>query len=247
MLHKYLAEYDLAAHFSARAVRKQVLFERRLERIGAPTPGGRLWDVASGDGQFLALAREHGWEVSGVELNPAAADRARTRGLPVEEGLFEEMEELPWGEVDVVTSWDTLEHTPRPRAFADKLARLLRPGGRLHLTTLNRHALVGRCFGMQWSMVVEDHFTYWSRRSLVALAERAGLQVTQVHSFGLGRDFFRWLDRRSKPVQATGSSGVASADWSSRRPVLMAETMANHALDLTGLGVGIAIEARRVA
>jgi 2-polyprenyl-3-methyl-5-hydroxy-6-metoxy-1,4-benzoquinol methylase len=242
VLEKYQAEYDLAAHFQARADRKRMLFKRRLADMDAAC-GRRLCDVACGDGQFLELARDRGWVGTGVELNPTAAARARERGFSVSEGVFEDMADLDWGSYPVVTSWDTLEHTPEPRKFATGLARLLTPTGTLFLTTLNLRSLAGRLLGMRWSMIVEDHFTYWTASSLTKLLSDAGLQVTRLSYFGLGRDFVRALNRPKRRSDA--SARPRGADWSASRPTATLEACLNYLLDGTRLGVGIAVEAHR--
>jgi SAM-dependent methyltransferase len=246
---KYTKEYDLAAHFGQHQARKQVLFEHRLDRIGSPVPGRRLFDVGCGDGLFLQLASRRGWEVCGIELNPPAAAQARLRGAEVFEGALEESPELPWRSFDVVTCWDAIEHTPEPRLFAQALAGLLAPSGKLVLTTMNRRSLAARAFRWRWSLVGEDHFTYWDRRSLTALFRNAGLVVSETRFFGLGRDFVRWMDRLASRRHASPSRTPERRDesWDSVRAVAQAEAVLNRVLDATELGVGIEIVAESAA
>ena len=242
---KYVGEYDLAAHFGAWAPRKRVLYDRRLAELPSPSPGrSRLCDVGCADGQFLALAAERGWQIHGVELNPPAAEAARARGARIAVGVIEEVDDLPWGQFDVVTSWDVLEHTPDPRPFSERLVRLLAPGGTLVVTTLNYDSLVRRCFGLNWSMVCEDHFTYWNAGSLRALFESHGLRLVRASSFGLGRDFVTLLDRfwaRSRqPTASVPQPEVAGgSSWDVNPGVLAVENAFNRLLNLTGAGVGV--------
>jgi SAM-dependent methyltransferase len=245
VLRRYREEYDLDAHFAAWRERKSILYQRRLDGLPSPRPGAdRICDVGCADGQFLTLARERGWHPFGVELNPPAAARSRALGIEVREGLFEEIDDLPWGAFDLVTAWDSIEHTPDPARFAERLGRLARPGGTVAITTLNIRSLAARVFRMRWSMIVEDHFTYWQGSSLRRLLADAALDVVHQHHFGLGRDFVAWLDRDSPPQSGNGGEG---GRWDSRRVVLRAETLVNGLLDRTGAGVGIAVHARRRA
>jgi hypothetical protein len=87
-----------------------------------------------------------------------------------------------------------LEHTAQSRACAQRLDLLLALGGSLALTTLNRRPLARRVFGMRWSMVLRDHFTYWDRRFFRSLFTSLGLTVRE-DTMGLGRDFVEWVDR----------------------------------------------------
>jgi SAM-dependent methyltransferase len=241
---RYRETYDLAAHFGAREPRKNLLFTRRLARLPSPSTGhDRLCDVGCADGQFMELARGAGWQVCGVDLNPPAVERTRARGIEVYEGLFETIEDLPWGSFDLVTSWDVLEHTAEPRAFAERLARLLAPGGWLALTTLNRRSLAFRVFRTRWSMVVPDHFTYWDRRSLHSLFAPLGLAVVREETFGLGRDFVQWVDcivrrRRAGGGDAAGDD-LPAGGWDTTAPVDVLERAMNAGFRRLGGGVGL--------
>jgi 2-polyprenyl-3-methyl-5-hydroxy-6-metoxy-1,4-benzoquinol methylase len=248
---KYLDEYDLAVHFDAVAARKRVLFERRLRLLEEQRRGGgfRLCDVGCAGGQFLELAQEYGWRPFGVEMNPPAAARTRALGATVFEGPFEEMKGLPWQTFDLVTCWDTLEHSPRPRLFAERLARLLKRGGVLALTTLNWRSLARMTFGMQWSMIVEDHFTYWDRQSLTRLFRPLGLELCEVETFGLGRDFLKAIDRRVGSMEEDPSRtvprGASKPNWDTHPVVLTAESLLNQGLLRLGGGVGIRVTLQR--
>lgn len=250
---RYLTQYDLADHFGALAGRKGVLNAGRLDRLPVPAPGQKLLDVGCGDGQFGAEAQQRGWEPYGVELNPPAAKRARERGLTMVEGLLQDAE-LPSAPFDLVTAWDVIEHVPEPRPFVERLASLVAPGGLLVVTTLNRRSLVARAFRGRWSMVAVDHFTYWDARSLTKAFDDTGLRPVGSSSFGLGRDFVRWIDRlrgRREHLASTEPSQAGPRPpapvWDVRPGVLAAETALNRFLDATSLGVGVEIVLRATA
>lgn len=252
---RYLGEYDLAAHFGAHEARKRVINERRLKRLPAPVAGARrLLDVGCGDGLFTAMAAERGWEPHGVELNPPAAQAARERGVAVVEGRVEKGD-LPAASFELVTSWDVIEHVPEPGPFVEGLVRALAPGGTLVVTTLNRRALVARAFRGRWSMVTDEHFTYWDAGSLRHAFARHGAQAISTTHFGLGRDFVGWMDRwRGAPEQLASTdrepspvNGESASGWDSHRSALAAETMLNRLLDATGLGVGVQLVLRAVS
>jgi SAM-dependent methyltransferase len=248
---RYLREHDLAAHFAAHEARKRALNARRLESLPDPISGQRLLDVGCGDGLFAAMARGRGWQAHGVELNPPAAARARDRGIAVVEGRLEHAG-LPDASFHLVTAWDVIEHVPEPPEFVTHLARVVAPGGTLVVTTLNRRALVARAFRGRWSMVADEHFTYWDIDSLRRAFARAGMRTVRATSFGLGRDFVTWIDRcRGRPAHlAAAGDGLIRAQppqdagWDTRRVLLAAEAMLNRALDVTSLGVGVQLVLR---
>lgn len=240
---KYLDEYDLAAHFGEWEARKRLLYDRRLRALAAPAPDRRrLCDVGSGDGQFLKAAAESGWQPFGIELNPPAARRCRERGFEVAEGTIEELDDLPWHSFDVVTSWDVLEHTPTPREFVRRIRRLVKDDGRVVITTLNVASLAYYVYRLEWSMVCDDHFTYWNRRSLSTLVESEGFSVASCSTFGLGRDFVSFLDRGNNQAPAATSAASAPArHWDVNGVVVAAENTLNALMRVVGAGVGISV------
>jgi len=246
----YLSGYDLAGYFEAFESRKSVLNERRLDRLPRPDGGKTLLDVGCADGQFAAAAALRGWSPSGIELNPPAAEKARARGVEVYQGDIGEID-LSSSRFDLVTSWDVIEHVPNPRLFLEKLASFVKPGGTVVVTTLNRRSLVSRAFRGGWSMIVEDHYTYWDRPSLTRAFAAAGMSVSETRSYGVGRDFVSKIDRwRGSGENKADPEGVApatrsdSSRWDVNPVVLAAENGVNLLLDKLSLGVEIEIVSR---
>jgi dolichol-phosphate mannosyltransferase len=140
---------------------------------------GRLLDVGCYTGVFLDRARRRGWEVSGLEPSRWAADVARHRGFPVQEGLLAESV-LPPASFDAVTVWDVIEHFGDPRAEVARVARLLKPGGLLALSTMDVESGFARLLGPRWPWFMRMHLYYFSPDTLGALLEQAGLEVVEV-------------------------------------------------------------------
>lgn len=141
-------------------------------------PAGRVLDVGCGSGEFLLRMREIGWEVEGLEFDPAAAAIAReqTGGIVHESDLLDAA--LPGGRFEAVTMSHVIEHVPDPLAYLREAHRLCRPGGRLVLATPNVDALGHRLFGASWrGLEVPRHLHLFAVETLSTLAVRAGFRV----------------------------------------------------------------------
>jgi ubiquinone/menaquinone biosynthesis C-methylase UbiE len=114
-----------------------------------PQPGGRLLDVACGEGLFIQVARQHGVKGLGVDLSSQAAGLARRRlGAPVDAATavvsVANGEHLPFADqsFDYVTNIGSLEHFLDPLLGVQEMRRVLRPGGVAAVILPNSYYLV---------------------------------------------------------------------------------------------------------
>jgi 2-polyprenyl-3-methyl-5-hydroxy-6-metoxy-1,4-benzoquinol methylase len=169
--------------------------------------GRALLDVGCGPGNFLHLAQEAGFQVTGLELNPILANRARSRtGAEVIQGDFLSTE-LQGRRFDVVTMLDLIEHLQDPVGALKQCRCLLKPGGSLILYTPNHSSLIVliaqagyRLSGARWSGPVAEifdctHVTFFDVRTL-------GLAVTKA-GFGIAKTIMSRYDP-SRTKQAKG-------------------------------------------
>lgn len=118
----------------------------RLGYVGARNPlaGAELLDVGCGGGLLSEAMASEGARVTAIDLAPELVKVARLHGL--ESGVevdyrVQSVEslavEMP-ARFDAVTCMEMLEHVPDPAAIIHGCALLLKPGGRLFVSTLNR-------------------------------------------------------------------------------------------------------------
>lgn len=96
---------------------------------------GRLLEVGSYVGGFLAAAERKGWFVEGLDLNDAAIGVARNRGMRVRRGSIDDFE--PGHTYDAVAFFNCFEQLPDPRRAAVRARSLLGPNGLLAVRVPN--------------------------------------------------------------------------------------------------------------
>jgi ubiquinone/menaquinone biosynthesis C-methylase UbiE len=101
--------------------------------------GQRVLDVASGAGFGLRMLRAAGAWPIGIDYDAASLREVRS-GDPSARLVNGDATclSLTDGAIDVVVSFETLEHVPDAEAMVRELRRVLKPGGRLILSTPNR-------------------------------------------------------------------------------------------------------------
>lgn len=154
---------------------------RRVDQLNRAAGGGRLLDVGSAAGFFMAEARERGWEVSGVDISLEMSSWGRKQlGLDVDTGLFQSTD-YPAGLFDAVTMWDYIEHSIDPARDFAKAADVLRPGGILMLSTGDAASLVARLSGRRWHLLTPRHHNFFfTVDTLKRYLEGHGFEIVDV-------------------------------------------------------------------
>jgi SAM-dependent methyltransferase len=175
---------------------------------------GRLLDLGCGVGNFLAAARDAGFDVAGIELNQNAVRFAREHyGLRDVSAMRPEefFAARPGEKFDVVTFFEVLEHQEDPQAFLNIAKECLAAQGFLALSVPNRS---------RWQKGVEtldyppNHLTRWSPRALRNFLERNGFEVLTMRQEPLGI-------RRAAQVLSSGlRTGLVSRVAGEQPPVL---------------------------
>ena len=119
----------------------------RLEWINARVPlvGKTVLDIGCGGGILAESMARKGADVTGIDLSEKALKVADLHslesGVQVRYELIsaEDMAAREAGSYDVVTCMEMLEHVPDPAAIVHACAALVKPGGQVFFSTLNRN------------------------------------------------------------------------------------------------------------
>ena len=120
--------------------------DRAVSLAGKDAPA-RVVDVGCGGGILSEAMARTGARVLGIDLSNACLDVARLHALEVRVELCyravsaDELARERPADFDAVTCMELLEHVPDPASMLASLAALVKPGGDVIVSTLNRHPL----------------------------------------------------------------------------------------------------------
>lgn len=161
--------------------------------------------------------------VRGGDLSGVATARAKARAADRATFIVSDIQQMPFPEdaFDVVVSCETVEHVPDPQLAVRELARVLRPGGTLVLTTPNYLSTIGlyrlylRLRGRRFTEVGQPIKQLTSIPRSFFWLRRAGISPSHITSVGHyvpwpGRRPIRLLhlDRPSPPWRWIGHHSV---------------------------------------
>ena len=113
--------------------------------LHSPVAGRRLVDVGCGGGILAEAMAQRGAQVTGIDMGEAplavARDHRDLAGLDIDYRQCT-AEQLAAGNAagfDIVSCLEMLEHVPDPSAVVHACARLVRPGGSVYFSTINRN------------------------------------------------------------------------------------------------------------
>ena len=171
----------------------------RLEWINQriPLAGKNVIDVGCGGGILAESMAKKGATVTGIDLSDKALKVADLHGL--ESGVSvrykkipaEEMAELEPGQFDVVTCMEMLEHVPDPASIIRACTKMVKPGGHVFFSTLNRNiksylfAIIGAEYVLQLlPKGTHDYAKFITPAELTQDVRNAGLDVHTMKGLG---------------------------------------------------------------
>jgi len=175
-----------------------------------PTPVDIL-DAGCGQGEFSLRMAELGHSVAAIDLPGESLDRAiklreeSAKPWKIVAGSVESPEFLKTS-FDVIVSLEVIEHLYRPVTALTNLAKLLKPGGSMILSTpyhgwvKNVAISVAGKWDWHHSPLFEGgHIKFWSKQTLTAALEKADMEPVDWR--GVGRVPLLWKSIMVKAIK----------------------------------------------
>lgn len=107
--------------------------------------GKRVLDVGCGGGILSESLADNGAEVTGIDMGEAQISVAKLHALETEKDInyqriaADELARQEPGSYDIVACLEVLEHVPDPAAIVKACSDLVKPGGDVYFSTINRN------------------------------------------------------------------------------------------------------------
>lgn len=154
-------------------------FELFSEFINKKTASKKILDIGCGDGRFLELFHEQGWECYGIEPSDLARKIAQKKGLEVIKTSFLELDSNI-RTYDFIIMDNVIEHLDYPNLYLEKIYLLLNKGGIVVLKTPNSSSLFEQLERTFLSFFPKDLILFF----LKLLKRRLNIGSGTIHRFG---------------------------------------------------------------
>jgi 2-polyprenyl-3-methyl-5-hydroxy-6-metoxy-1,4-benzoquinol methylase len=169
---------------------------------------GSLLDIGSGTGHFIAVMKEAGWTVKGIEINEKAREFSVSRfGLDVLS--HEHLSSLPSASFDCITLWHVMEHLHGPNKYASEIVRLLKPGGACIVALPNCDSFDAKYYMEYWAAYdVPRHLWHFTLKAFGLFAEKAGLKIKTILRLPLDVFYISVLSEKYKGSRFSFCLGI---------------------------------------
>ena len=167
-----------------------------ISRLPAEIKSPVMLEIGSGLGYFTYSLSKAGFNIKGIDISETAVNKAKETfgdhyicsGIP-------EYARDNAGMFDVVIATEVIEHVEDPLEFVDSALLLLRPGGRIILTTPNKSLFPG--YAVWASDLPPVHCWWFSEDSFEYLARKTGTEVSLIDFSEYYRTNFKTIGLKS--------------------------------------------------
>jgi SAM-dependent methyltransferase len=156
-------------------LRRKPIFERYVNYIKRYVPKGNWLDIGCGCGTLLQVARQNGFEVEGIEINPDRLVYCRDAGLRAC-GRDIEADLLPPSSYDVISLINVFSHLRSPMTTFSAIDRILRDNGVILVATSELGKKAYKDEVENWHL--PDHLHFAGPNTLQSIASKLNLKIS---------------------------------------------------------------------
>ena len=189
---------------------KGIALKRKLKLINSfNSEEKKLLDVGCGTGDFLKVAKDNKWTVSGIEPNENARAIANKK---TSDSVYDidHLLKFETKSFDVITLWHVLEHLPNLESQIEVFESLLKPNGRLVIAVPNYKSYDANYYKNFWAAFdVPRHLWHFSQTSISRLVAIKNMEVVKTAPMIFDAYYVSLLSEKYK----NGSMNPFKAFW----------------------------------
>ena len=163
------------------SIRKKTLQNKKKLIVGETQKStGNILDIGCGTGAFLYTMKTGGWEITGLEPDETAREKAKTLyGIKPQPSI--NIFNLQDNIYDAITMWHVLEHVHQLNEYIGQLKNVLTKQGKIFIAVPNYTSYDAQHYGQFWAAYdVPRHLYHFSPASMKTLVEQHGLTIKKI-------------------------------------------------------------------
>ena len=179
----YISHTDSKRNLLEKAyhVVRNISLKRKLKLINSfASEDKKLLDVGCGTGDFLQIAQQVNWTVTGIEPNEEARKIANSK---TNNSVFnvKQLLEFEKQSFDVITLWHVLEHLPNLDEHVSILKSLLKEKGTLIIAVPNYKSYDAKYYKNFWAAFdAPRHLWHFNQKSMAKLFAKVNMEVVEI-------------------------------------------------------------------
>jgi 2-polyprenyl-3-methyl-5-hydroxy-6-metoxy-1,4-benzoquinol methylase len=192
-------------------VRNYTVKQKRslIEKLSGKKKGALL-DVGAGTGAFVAVMRNAGWNVTGLEPDETARENA-LKNHQLQLQTLNALFSFDDKHFDVITLWHVLEHVHELHKYVETFYRILKDNGTLIIAVPNYTSNDASAYKEFWAAYdLPRHLYHFSPASMQRLMQQHNFKIVEYKPMWFDSFYVAMLSEKYK----TGHNNLVSAAWS---------------------------------